>query len=28
VPLGRAVLLGNIGAILGGIVSVRLMGHF
>lgn len=27
-PLGRAVLLGNIGAILGGIVSVRLMGHF
>jgi hypothetical protein len=26
--LGRAVLLGNIGAILGGIVSVRLMGHF
>ncbi len=28
VPLGRAVLLGNIGAILGGIVSVRLMGYF
>jgi len=27
-PLGKAVLLGNIGAILGGIVSVRLMGHF
>jgi hypothetical protein len=27
-PLGRAVLLGIIGAILGGIVSVRLMGHF
>jgi hypothetical protein len=27
-PLGRAVLLGNIGAILGGIVSVRLMGFF
>lgn len=27
-PLGRAVLLGNIGAVLGGIVSVRLMGHF
>ncbi len=27
-PLGRAVLLGNIGAILGGIVSVRLMGYF
>jgi len=26
--LGRAVLLGNIGAVLGGIVSVRLMGHF
>jgi hypothetical protein len=26
--LGRAVLLGNIGAILGGIVSVRLMGVF
>ncbi len=26
--LGKAVLLGNIGAILGGIVSVRLMGHF
>lgn len=26
--LGRAVLLGNIGAILGGIVSVRLMGIF
>lgn len=26
--LGRAVLLGNVGAILGGIVSVRLMGHF
>jgi hypothetical protein len=25
-PLGRAVLLGNVGAILGGIVSVRLMG--
>lgn len=28
VSLGRAVLLGNIGAILGGIVSVRLMGYF
>ena len=28
VPLGKAVLLGNVGAILGGIVSVRLMGHF
>lgn len=28
VPLGRAVLLGNIGAILGGIISVRLMGYF
>lgn len=27
-PLGKAVLLGNIGAVLGGIVSVRLMGHF
>jgi len=27
-PLGRAVLLGNLGAILGGMVSVRLMGHF
>jgi hypothetical protein len=27
-PLGKAVLLGNIGALLGGIVSVRLMGHF
>jgi hypothetical protein len=27
-PLGRAVLLGNIGAILGGIVSIRLMGYF
>ena len=26
--LGRAILLGNIGAILGGIVSVRLMGYF
>ena len=26
--LGRAVLLGNIGAILGGVVSVRLMGYF
>ena len=26
--LGRAVLLGNIGAVLGGIVSVRLMGVF
>ena len=26
--LGRAVLLGNSGAILGGIVSVRLMGYF
>jgi uncharacterized membrane protein (Fun14 family) len=26
--LGKAVLLGNVGAILGGIVSVRLMGHF
>jgi hypothetical protein len=28
VPLGNAVLLGFIAAILGGIVSVRLMGHF
>jgi hypothetical protein len=28
VRLGKAVLLGNIGAILGGLVSVRLMGHF
>ena len=27
-PLGKAVLLGNLGAILGGIVGVRLMGHF
>ena len=27
-PLARAVLLGNLGAILGGIVSVRLMGYF
>jgi hypothetical protein len=27
-PLGRAVLLGNVGAVLGGIVSVRLMGYF
>ena len=27
-PLVRAVLLGNVGAILGGIVSVRLMGRF
>ncbi|HXV64667.1 MAG TPA: hypothetical protein VEK15_28475 [Vicinamibacteria bacterium] len=27
-PLGRAVLLGNIGAILGGIIGVRLMGYF
>lgn len=27
-PLGKAVLLGNIAAVLGGIVSVRLMGHF
>jgi hypothetical protein len=27
-PLGIAVLLGNIAAILGGVVSVRLMGHF
>lgn len=27
-PLGKAVLLGNVGAILGGIVSVRLMGYF
>ncbi len=27
-PLGKAVLLGNLGAILGGIVSVRLMGRF
>jgi hypothetical protein len=27
-PLGKAVLLGNIGAVLGGIVSVRLMGFF
>ncbi len=27
-PLGKAVFLGNIGAILGGIVSVRLMGYF
>jgi len=26
--LGRAVLLGNVGAILGGIVSVRFMGYF
>ena len=26
--LGRAVLLGNVGAVLGGIVSVRLMGYF
>lgn len=28
VPLVRAVLLGNLGALLGGIVSVRLMGYF
>lgn len=27
-PLGRAVLIGNVGAILGGIVSVRAMGWF
>jgi hypothetical protein len=27
-PLGKAVLLGNIAAVLGGIVSVRLMGYF
>ena len=27
-PLGKAVFLGNIGAVLGGIVSVRLMGYF
>jgi hypothetical protein len=27
-PLGKAVLLGNVGALLGGIVGVRLMGHF
>jgi len=27
-PLGRAVLIGNVGAILGGVVSVRLMGWF
>jgi hypothetical protein len=27
-PLVRAVILGNLGAILGGIVSVRLMGYF
>lgn len=27
-PLGRAVLLGNVGALLGGIVSVRAMGWF
>lgn len=27
-PLGRAVFLGNVGAILGGIVSVRMMGFF
>jgi hypothetical protein len=27
-PLAKAVLLGNIGAVLGGIVSVRLMGFF
>ena len=26
--LGKAVLLGNIGAVLGGIISVRAMGHF
>jgi hypothetical protein len=26
--LGRAVLLGNIGAVMGGVVSVRLMGYF
>jgi hypothetical protein len=26
--LGRAVLLGNLGAILGGILSIRLMGYF
>jgi hypothetical protein len=27
-PLGKAVLLGNIGALLGGVVSIRLMGFF
>lgn len=27
-PLGKSVLLGNLGAIFGGLVSVRLMGHF
>ncbi len=27
-PLAKAVLLGNVGAVLGGIVSVRLMGYF
>jgi hypothetical protein len=27
-PLGRAVLLGNLGAILGGVVGIRLMGVF
>ncbi len=27
-PLGKAVLLGNVGALLGGIVGVRLMGYF
>jgi hypothetical protein len=27
-PLGRAVLLGNVGALLGGIVGVRLIGYF
>lgn len=27
-PLGRAVLLGNLGAVAGGVVSVRLMGVF
>jgi hypothetical protein len=27
-PLGKAVVLGNIGAILGGIVSVRFIGYF
>jgi hypothetical protein len=26
--LGRAVLLGNIGAVMGGVISVRLMGYF
>jgi hypothetical protein len=27
-PLGKAVLLGNVGALLGGVVGVRLMGYF